>query len=147
MNSNPESRIQNKEVRMGKDTQRQSARTFSDLLVWQKSHQFVLEVYEFTKGFPPDELYGLTCQFRRAAVSIPANIAEGFKRRGKPDKARFLNISQASLEECRYYLLLAKDLKYGHQPELLRLLEEVSKVLDAYSSSIQRSLQRPAPNF
>jgi four helix bundle protein len=84
--------------------ERQAARVFSDLLVWQKSHQFVLAVYKFTERFPVSEVYGLTSQLRRAAVSIAANIAEGFKRRGQLDKGKFLNISQASAEECRYYL-------------------------------------------
>jgi four helix bundle protein len=120
--------------------ERQAARIFSDLLVWQKSHRFVLAVYKFTEGFPASEIYGLTSQLRRAAVSIPANIAEGFKRRGQLDKGKFLNIAQASLEECRYYLILAKDLKYGNTAELMDLLEEVSKLLDAYSNSVRNSI-------
>ena len=89
------------------------ARTFQDLLVWQKAHQFVLEVYAFTAGFPKQETYGLSLQMRRAAVSIPANIAEGFRRRGKADKARFMNLAEGSVEECRYFLILSKDLGYG----------------------------------
>jgi len=76
-------------------------KTFEDLLVWQKSHEFVLEVYKITKQFPKEEVYGLTSQFRRAAVSISANIAEGYKRKSTKEKLRFYNISQASLEECR----------------------------------------------
>jgi len=91
---------------------RQPAKSFQDLIVWQKAHAFVLSVYAATRCFPKEELYGLTSQFRRAAVSIPANIAEGFRKQSKPDKARFLNISEGSLEECRYYLILAQDL--GH---------------------------------
>jgi four helix bundle protein len=70
--------------------QRQAARKFSDLLVWQRSHEFVLAVYKLTEQFPANEIYGLTSQLRRAAVSIPANVAEGFKRRGRLDKGRFL---------------------------------------------------------
>jgi four helix bundle protein len=70
------------------------ARTFQDLLVWQKAHRFVLEVYVLTAAFPKQETYGLSLQMRRAAVSIPANIAEGFRCRGKADKARFVNISE-----------------------------------------------------
>jgi len=69
---------------------RPAARSFRDLLVWRKAHEFVLAVYAFTAGFPRQETYGLAAQMRRAAVSIPANIAEGFRRRGKPDKARFM---------------------------------------------------------
>jgi len=115
------------------------ARTFQDLLVWQKSHQFVLKVYKLTAGFPKSEMYGLTSQFRRAAVSVPANIAEGFKKRGKADKARFFNIAQASLEESRYYLILAHDLKYGDTSQLISQIEEVSRLLEAYCQSILAS--------
>jgi len=89
------------------------ARTFQDLLVWQKAHTFVLEVYRLTATLPKSETYGLSQQMRRAAVSIPANIAEGFRRRSKADKARFLNIAEGSLEECRYFLILTRDPAYG----------------------------------
>ena len=82
----------------------QPAKTFQDLIVWKKAHQYVLNVYKMTAEFPRSELYGLTSQFRRAAVSIPANIAEGFKKRGKADKVRFMNIAQGSLEESKYYM-------------------------------------------
>jgi len=116
------------------------AKTFNDLIVWQKAHQFVLEVYRLTMKFPKSELYGLTSQFRRAAVSIPANIAEGFRKRGKADKVRFLNISQGSLEEARYYLILAKDLGYADVSRLWSLIEEVSKLLEGYSRSILTSV-------
>ncbi|MFH1217686.1 MAG: four helix bundle protein [Pseudomonadota bacterium] len=108
---------------------REPAKCFQDLIVWQKSHQFVLSIYSFTAAFPQHELYGLTSQFRRAAVSVPANIAEGFKKRTKPDKWRFLNIAQASLEECRYYLILAQDLGYGNASQLTEQLEEASNYL------------------
>src|SRR5947209_1279006 len=114
--------------------ERTPARTFQDLLVWQKAHRLVLLVYQLTDGFPQKEIYGLTSQFRRAAVSIPANIAEGFRKRGKSDKARFMNISQGSLEECRYYLILANDLKYGNCREAMTQLEEVSKLLERYQA-------------
>src|ERR1044071_6286141 len=97
---------------------RVAARTFRDLLVWRKAHQFVLEVYSFTAAFPKQETYGLSLQMRRAAVSIPANIAEGFRRRGKADKARYMNIAEGSLEECRYFLILVKDLGYGEVEKL-----------------------------
>jgi len=73
------------------------ARTFHDLLVWQKAHRFVLEVYTLTAAFPKQETYGLSSQMRRAAVSIAANIAEGFRRRGRADKARFMNIAEGSV--------------------------------------------------
>lgn len=115
------------------------ARTFKDLLVWQKAHKFVLESYAYSKSFPKEELYGLTSQYRRASVSIAANIAEGFKKRGQKDKARFMNIAQGSLEECRYYLILAQDLDYGSTKKLNELLEEVSKMLSSYGKSILNS--------
>ena len=83
------------------------ARSFRDLVVWQKAHQFVLEIYRLSRSFPDDERFGLTSQLRRAAVSVPANIAEGFPKRSVSDKTRFFNIAQGSLEEVHYYLLLA----------------------------------------
>lgn len=121
---------------------REPAKSFQDLIVWQKAHQFVLSTYDFSSDFPKTEVYGLTSQLRRAAVSIPANIAEGFKKRGSADKLRFLNIAEGSLEECRYYLILAKDLNYGETETLMTQLEEVSRLLIGYSKSILNSLQR-----
>jgi four helix bundle protein len=116
-----------------------NAKTFKDLVVWQKSHQFVLETYLLTGGFPRCEIYCLTSQMRRAAISIPANIAEGFKKRGVNDKIRFLNFAQGSLEECRYYLILIQDLGYGSTTEMGNLLDEVSKLLAAYVAAIESS--------
>jgi len=118
---------------------RPAARAFTDLLVWRKGHEFVLAIYQFTADFPKPETYGLAAQMRRAAVSIPANIAEGFRRRGPADKARFMNMAEGSIEECRYYLILAKDLGYGDTTMLNRLLEEVSRMLSAYASAILTS--------
>jgi four helix bundle protein len=120
--------------------ERASAKTFRDLLVWQKAHQFVLGIYRYSGEFPRSEVYGLSAQLRRAAVSTPANISEGFRRRGKADKARFMNIAQGSLEECRYYLILAQDLNYGDSGELMRQLEEVSRMLSVYSKAILNSV-------
>ena len=115
------------------------ARTFQDLLVWQKAHQFVLGVYALTAAFPKQETYGLSLQMRRASVSITANIAEGFRRRGKAEKARFMNIAEGSVEECRYFLILAKDLGYGDTERLAASLEEVSRLLNAYVAAILTS--------
>ena len=115
---------------------RNPAKTFEDLIVWQKAHEFVLGVYRYTDSFPKSELYGLISQLRRAAVSIAANIAEGFKKTGTADKARFYNTSQGSIEECRYYLILSRDLGYGDPIILNRLLEEVSKLLTSYRRAI-----------
>jgi len=116
------------------------------LIVWQKAHKFVLCVYQFTGQFPKTEIYGLTSQFRRAAISIPANISvrgasrrEGFKKKGATDKVRFMNIAQGSVEECRYYLILSKDLDYGDTSGLMLQLEEVSKLLTGYANSILNS--------
>ena len=115
---------------------RPPAKSFRDLLVWSKAHEFVLSVYKFSESFPQSETYGLRLQMRRAAVSIPANIAEGFRKRGKPDKVRFLNMAEGSVEESRYYLILAEDLGYGESKTLSNLLEEVSRLLNAYSKAI-----------
>ena len=119
---------------------RKPAKTFRDLLVWQRAHAFVLAVYKATARFPGREIYGLTSQMRRAAISIAANIAEGFAKRGKADKVRFMNIAEGSLEESRYYLLLSQDLGYGSTGELMELLNEVGRLLKAYSRAITDSL-------
>ena len=79
-------------------------------------------------------------QLRRSAVSVPANIAEGFRRRGKADKARYMNIAEGSLEESRYYLILAQDLGYGDTTKLTSTLEEVSRLLNAYTVAILTSV-------
>ena len=119
--------------------ERAPSRSFEDLIVWQKAHRFVLSVYRYSDNFPRKEIYGLSSQFRRAAVSIPANIAEGYKKKGRSDKSRFMNIAQGSLEECRYYLILAKDLGYGDSHQLMLQLEEVSKLLERYNAAILSS--------
>jgi len=111
------------------------SKSFTDLIVWQKAHEFVLEVYKVTRDYPMEERFALCSQFQRAAVSIPANIAEGYKKLSKADKLRFLNISQGSLEECRYYIILSRDLSYisvKTNNELTGTLEEVSKLLNSY---------------
>ncbi|MBI4479665.1 MAG: four helix bundle protein [Acidobacteria bacterium] len=121
------------------NTDRPKANTFLDLIVWRRAHQFVLATYALTGTFPRQEVYGLTSQLRRAAISIPANIAEGFRKRGKADKARFMNTAEGSIEECRYYLILAQDLGYAETGKLMSLLEEVSRLLNAYSKAILTS--------
>ena len=113
--------------------------SFKDIKAWQFAHQFVIDVYKTVKVFPEEERYALSSQFRRAAVSIPANIAEGYKRLSKPEKLRFMNISQGSLEECRYYILLSKDLGYITSVTHDYLNDEIEKVswyLNAYCQGI-----------
>jgi four helix bundle protein len=120
-------------------TPRPAARRFRDLVVWQKAHEFVLAVYRLTDSFPDRENFALSHQMHRAAVSIPANIAEGFSKRSRAEKARFLNIAEGSLEESRYYLIFAHDLGYGQSGTLIAMLEETSRLLSAYTRTILAS--------
>ena len=104
----------------------------SKLIVWQRAHELVLKIYEITKDFPKDEQFGLTSQVRRAAVSIPSNIVEGKARGSNKDYNRFLMIARGSLEETKYQLLLAKDLKYIDQEkykEIYKCMDEVGRLL------------------
>jgi four helix bundle protein len=115
------------------------ATRFQDLIVWQKAHQFVLNAYQVTQRLPKEEMFGLSSQLRRAAVSIAANIVEGFRKRGKRDKMRFLNIAQASADECLYFLILIQDLHYAQTETLLHELDEVSRLLQGYINAISKS--------
>ena len=115
------------------------SRTFEEVEVWRKAHKWVLEIYRLTESFPKHEIFGLTSQLRRAAVSVPANFAEGFKKAGLTDKLRFYNIAQGSLEESRYYLILTADLKYGDTKDLKVEAETISKMLDAYMRAIRNA--------
>lgn len=113
--------------------------SFENVIAWQKAHVFVLQVYRVTRFFPEDERYGLTSQMRRAAVSIEANIAEGYKKISKADKLRFYNIAQGSLEECRDYLILSRDLGFVTIEQFAQMkdaIEETSKLLNAYCKGI-----------
>jgi len=113
--------------------------SFKDIIAWQKAYEFVLLVYKATKRFPDFEKHGLSSQFQRAAVSIVANIAEGYKKLSKADKLRFMNIAQGSLEECRCYVLLSKDLEYITEEEFQSLsfsVEGASYYLNAYCKAI-----------
>ena len=106
-------------------------KTFEDLIVWKKSHELVLEIYNLTKEFPSEEKFGLVSQMRRAAVSIPANIAEGFKKRGPKDKINFYNMSQGSLSELQYYSRLVKDLGFKvNLDKINNLILEIGKMLN-----------------
>jgi len=127
-------------------SERVPARTFRDLMAWQKAHQFVLDVYRITSGFPKQETFGLVNQMRRAAVSIAANIAEGFGKRGKADKARFLNFAEGSIEESRYYLILTEDLGYAQTKSVMRELEDVGRLLGTYTRAILASAAWKSPS-
>ncbi len=114
--------------------------SFKDIIAWQKSYEFVLLTYKVTRQFPDFEKYGLSSQFQRAAVSIVANIAEGYKKLSKADKLRFMNISQGSLEECRCYIMLSKDLGYINEDEFQSLtfsIDGASFYLNAYCKAIK----------
>lgn len=116
-----------------------SLERFEQLEVWQEAHQLVLLVYQATSTFPQDEKFGLVSQMRRSAVSVPANIAEGFKRLGMGDKIRFYNIAQASLEELRYYFILCRDLSYIVEYETpAAKAERIARMLNALIKSLRK---------
>jgi four helix bundle protein len=113
--------------------------TFKNIIAWQKSYDYCLYVYKVSANFPEFERFGLRSQFTRAAVSITANIAEGYKKLSRQDKLRFLNISQGSLEECRNYNLLSRDLGYISDEEYNILEEKIeiaSKFINSYCNGI-----------
>ncbi|MCK9431890.1 MAG: four helix bundle protein [Candidatus Omnitrophica bacterium] len=116
---------------------------FEDLKVWQKSHELTLLVYKITKDFPGDEKFCLVSQMRRAAVSVSANIAEGFKRRGKKDKINFYNISQGSLTELYNYMILGKDLDYIDRrifEQIKPHFDQIGKMLNGLISTTELAL-------
>jgi four helix bundle protein len=120
----------------------EKTKTFKELVLWQKAHELTLNIYKITRDFPKEETYALTSQVRRASVSIAANIAEGYKKKTKPHKLSFLNISEGSLEEVKYYLFLSKDLEYINKDtftKLESLSEEVGRILNGYSNSIRNN--------
>jgi four helix bundle protein len=113
-------------------------KTFKDIKVWEKAHGLVLMVYRITAKFPEEEKYCLSSQLRRASISIPSNIVEGFRRNTKKDRNHFYVIANGSLEEVKYQLLLAKDLRYItdlNYEELVFQTDEVGKMLSAWIKS------------
>ncbi|OGL38305.1 MAG: hypothetical protein A2042_08610 [Candidatus Schekmanbacteria bacterium GWA2_38_11] len=113
--------------------------TFKNIKVWQKAHELVLEIYKVTKTFPSSEKYGLTPQLRRSVASVATNIVEGYKRRSDKDFAHFLNIADGSLEETKYHMLLANDLKYMDKKDyehLSILADEVGRMLSAFQKKL-----------
>jgi four helix bundle protein len=120
---------------------------FKELKVWQKAYEFSLSVYLISKSFPREEVYGLTSQLRRAAVSIGANIAEGCGRRSDGEFVRFLQIARGSSSEVEHHLLLARDLKFMPQSvyaDLERKLAEVQRMLTSLVSAIQEKAVKAA---
>lgn len=111
---------------------------FRDLKVWDKSHSLALVVYRATVKFPREELYGLTSQMRRAAVSVPANIAEGCGRGGGPDFARYLQIAAGSASELEYFFILARELSLLNPDQERHLASEVTEVKRMLTSLIQK---------
>lgn len=112
---------------------------FQRLKVWKKSHQLTLDIYKSTVAFPKEELYGLTSQMRRAAASIPANIAEGCGRKTNVELARFLQISMGSASELEYHLLLAHDLSYLSKSDYEHLtftVTEVKRMITGFSQTV-----------
>lgn len=115
-----------------------SVQRFTDLKVWQRSHALTLEIYRLTGSFPLDERYGLVSQLRRAAASVPTNIAEGSRRQRSPDYARFLNIAEGSLAEVEYLLMLSRDLKLVPVEAVAPLLHESSEIFGMLHTLRQR---------
>jgi four helix bundle protein len=114
---------------------------FTDLKVWQRSHQLTLNIYRLTSKFPSHEQFGVTSQLRRAAASVPTNIAEGSKRRQARDYARFINIAEASLAETEYLLILSRDLGYlpteqGGWSHLMGEIDEILKMLNSLHNRV-----------
>ena len=115
-------------------------RDFRSIGAWQKGHSLVLEIYKATQHFPSAELYGLTSQIRRAASSIPANIAEGCGKASEAELARYMQNSMGSASELEYHLLLAKDLGYleeNQYAELNRATIEVKKMLSSFIKTLR----------
>ena len=122
------------------NTNTNTVKSFKDLIVWVKSHELTLEIYKVTKKFPADEKYGIVSQMRRAAYSIPANIIEGHSRKHKNEFLQFLSIAKGSLEELKYFIILAADLDYisaEEQNKIERLTTEISKILYSFTKRVK----------
>jgi four helix bundle protein len=115
------------------------SQSFREVLVWEKAHAFTLAIWRVTKSFPREEMFVITAQLRRAAMSIPSNFVEGFRKRTKPDKVKFYNIAQGSADEALYQLILVHDLGYADTTLLQADLEEVSRLLQGYINGLGRN--------
>ena len=123
---------------MSGDQMKKKLEKFEDLEVWKKAHKLVLGIYRSTKEFPTEERFGLVSQMRRSAVSVPANLAEGFKKRSKKDKSNFYNIAQGSLAEIHYYIILSKDLGYLKDvQEYFESIDIIGRMLSGLIKSIR----------
>jgi four helix bundle protein len=118
-------------------------RNYKDLVVWEKAHALTLELYQATRAFPKEEMYGITSQIRRAAASIGANLAEGCGRRSDGEFGRFLLIAMGSASELSYHLLLAQDLKLLKEADYVRLDDELTEVRRMLTSLTLKV--KPAP--
>ena len=122
-------------------------RNYRDLQVWTKAHSITLDLYRISRGFPREEIYGLTAQLRRAASSIGANLAEGCGRRTSSELARFVRIAMGSASELDYHLLLCRDLGFIKDEDFRRVesaLTEVRKMLTSFLSSIESQIEAQA---
>jgi len=115
-------------------------RGFKNLILWQKAHALVLEIYGITSLLPKSEQFGITNQIQRSSTSVPANIAEGYGRSSTKEKIRFLYIANGSLEETRYFLILIQDLNYTKTEKIQENLIEVSKILNSYIKKMKESI-------
>lgn len=116
---------------------------FQDLVIWERSHQLTLHIYNLTRTFPKEELYGLTSQIRRSSSSIPTNIAEGCGRNSELDFNRFLAIAMGSASELEYQLILSRDLKYCSEEDfevLASELKEIKKMINSFSQKVLNRL-------
>ena len=115
---------------------------FTRIKAWQRSQAMVLEVYRLTSRFPSAEVFGLTSQVRRAALSVPTNIAEGSKRSSSQEYARFLNYAESSLAEAESLVLLACDLDYIAKPDaepLLSEFDQIGRMLSALRTAVRKA--------
>ena len=120
-------------------------KTYRDLVVWQKAMLLVTEIYKVTKSFPADEIYGLTAQMRRCAVSIPSNMAEGYGRNSTSDYVRFLHIAAASLYELQTQLEISLNLLYLKKWDFDRLYEssrEIERMLSSLAKKVNTARRK-----
>jgi four helix bundle protein len=123
---------------------------YNELRVWEKAHQLTLAIYKASTTFPKEELYGLTSQIRRAAVSIPANLAEGCGRDSQPELLRYTRIAMGSASELDYELRLAHDLNWLNESNYQQISNELTSVrrmLNAFSRKLMSNLQNSSPNI